>query len=71
MQRPDVAMADERTSYALLSSLRADGPQRLSTLAEVVRLDRSTVSRQLAALEQRGLVGAGRTTPTAARTCWR
>lgn len=46
----------ERTSYALLSSLREDGPQRLSTLAEVVRLDRSTVSRQLAALEQRGLV---------------
>lgn len=46
----------ERTSYALLASLREDGPQRLSTLAEVVRLDRSTVSRQLAALEQRGLV---------------
>ena len=32
------------------------GPQRLSALAEVVRLDRSTVSRQLAALEHRGLV---------------
>ena len=46
----------ERTAYALLASLREDGPQRLSTLAEVVRLDRSTVSRQLATLEQRGLV---------------
>ena len=46
----------ERTAYALLASLRDDGPQRLSALAEVVRLDRSTVSRQLAALEHRGLV---------------
>jgi DNA-binding MarR family transcriptional regulator len=46
----------ERTAYALLTLLREDGPRRLSTLAEAVRLDRSTVSRQLAALEQRGLV---------------
>lgn len=46
----------ERTAYALLASLRDDGPQRLSTLADVVRLDRSTVSRQLTTLEQRGLV---------------
>jgi DNA-binding MarR family transcriptional regulator len=46
----------ERTGYALLASLRDDGPQRLSVLADVVRLDRSTVSRQLAALEHRGLV---------------
>jgi DNA-binding MarR family transcriptional regulator len=52
----DAGTPVERTSYALLSSLREDGPQRLSTLAEVVRLDRSTVSRQLTALEQRGLV---------------
>lgn len=46
----------ERTAYALLACLRDDGPQRLSTLADVVRLDRSTVSRQLASLEHRGLV---------------
>ncbi|WP_255782173.1 MarR family transcriptional regulator [Dactylosporangium sp. AC04546] len=46
----------ERPAYVLLSRIAVDGPFRLSTLAADVSLDLSTVSRQVAALEQAGLV---------------
>lgn len=46
----------ERTGYALLADLHDHGPQRLSDLAHSVRLEKSSVSRQLAGLEERGLV---------------
>ncbi|MGH3797403.1 MAG: MarR family winged helix-turn-helix transcriptional regulator [Pseudonocardiaceae bacterium] len=46
----------ERAAYVLLAHLVADGPYRLSALAEAVYSDPSTVSRQVAHLVQRGLV---------------
>ncbi|MET7395654.1 MarR family transcriptional regulator [Dactylosporangium sp. NPDC005572] len=46
----------ERPAYVLLSRIAVDGPFRLSALAADVSLDLSTVSRQVAALEQAGLV---------------
>lgn len=52
----DDATPVERTGYALLAGLHDEGPQRLSDLAHTVRLEKSSVSRQLALLEERGLV---------------
>jgi DNA-binding MarR family transcriptional regulator len=46
----------ERAATALLASLVADGPRRLSELAEAVHSDPSTVSRQVAHLVRSGLV---------------
>ena len=46
----------ERPAYILLSRVAVDGPFRLSALATDVSLDLSTVSRQVAALENAGLV---------------
>jgi len=46
----------ERPAYVLLSRIAVDGPFRLSALATDVSLDLSTVSRQVAALENAGLV---------------
>jgi DNA-binding MarR family transcriptional regulator len=43
-------------AYVLLVQLVTDGPQRLSQLAEAVRSDPSTVSRQVAALVRAGLI---------------
>lgn len=40
----------ERAAYLLLAHLEAEGPQRLSALAEAVHSDLSTVSRQVAQL---------------------
>lgn len=40
----------ERAAYLLLARLVAEGPQRLSVLAEAVHSDLSTVSRQVAQL---------------------
>jgi len=47
----------ERAGYLLLGRIVADGPARVSTLADDLALDLSTVSRQVAALEAAGLVG--------------
>lgn len=47
----------ERAAYLLLGRIVADGPARVSTLADDLALDLSTVSRQVAALEAAGLVG--------------
>lgn len=46
----------ERAAYLLLARLVAEGPQRLSALAEAVLSDPSTVSRQVATLVQLQLV---------------
>jgi len=46
----------ERPAFVLLSRVAVDGPFRLSALATDVTLDLSTVSRQVAALENAGLV---------------
>jgi DNA-binding MarR family transcriptional regulator len=46
----------DKGAYILLGRLASDGPGRLSALAEDVYLDLSTVSRQVGALEQAGLV---------------
>jgi DNA-binding MarR family transcriptional regulator len=46
----------ERAAFLLLVQLVKCGPQRLSTLADAVHSDVSTVSRQVAALVKSGLV---------------
>lgn len=46
----------EFTSYVLLFQLVRRGPQRLSSLAECVHSDVSTVSRQVSALVDHGLI---------------
>jgi DNA-binding MarR family transcriptional regulator len=56
-------------AYVLLSHLVTDGPQRSSTLADAVRSDRSTVSRQVAVLVRAGLVER-RADPADGRATW-
>ncbi len=46
----------ERPAQALLSTIAKRGPLRASALADVMHLDLSTISRQVAALETAGLV---------------
>ena len=46
----------ERAAYVLLARLVLEGPRRSNALAEAVRSDPSTVSRQVAALVRVGLV---------------
>jgi DNA-binding MarR family transcriptional regulator len=46
----------EGAAYVLLAHLVAEGPQRISALAEAVHSDPSTVSRQVAQLVRRDLV---------------
>jgi DNA-binding MarR family transcriptional regulator len=46
----------ERAAYALLAHLVREGPQRTTALADAVHSDTSTVSRQVSALVQQGLV---------------
>lgn len=61
-QRGAVLHADGRAhrldlaAYALLVRLVEDGPQRSGELARTFALDKSTMSRQVAALERAGLV---------------
>jgi DNA-binding MarR family transcriptional regulator len=57
-QFASVAAADgiERAAYALLAHLVREGPQRTTALADAVHCDTSTVSRQVSALVQHGLV---------------
>lgn len=56
-------------AYILLVQLVTDGPQRLSQLAEAVRSDPSTVSRQVAALVRAGLIER-RADPADGRANW-
>jgi DNA-binding MarR family transcriptional regulator len=46
----------DRAAYLLLLRLESDGPSRVATLAAALGLDGSTVTRQVAALEDRGWV---------------
>ncbi|MED4302120.1 MarR family transcriptional regulator [Geobacillus stearothermophilus] len=46
----------ERAAYLLLRELDQLGPARLKTLADALKLDISTVSRQAASLESKGLI---------------
>ena len=49
----DVAL--DRSAYGILCQLADEGPQRLGVLATVFRLDPSTITRQVQALERAGL----------------
>jgi DNA-binding MarR family transcriptional regulator len=46
----------DRAAYVILRSLQQEGPQNVSTLAYRLNLDGSTVTRQVTALQQDGLV---------------
>ncbi|WP_027092256.1 MarR family winged helix-turn-helix transcriptional regulator [Cohnella thermotolerans] len=46
----------DRSAYLLLNHMIASGPTGVRALADEFRLDISTVSRQIAALEQKGYV---------------
>lgn len=51
-----VGAALDRSVYAVLATVDTEGPLRLSELAAHQGLDVSTVSRQVATAEQRGLI---------------
>ena len=46
----------DRAAYVILRYLQQDGPQNVSTLADRLNLDGSTVTRQVTALQHDGLV---------------
>jgi DNA-binding MarR family transcriptional regulator len=46
----------DRSAVVILETLHRDGPMRMSELANKIGLDRSTVSRQVAAVTAAGLV---------------
>jgi DNA-binding MarR family transcriptional regulator len=46
----------DRAAYVILRLLKHDGPQNVSTLADRLNLDGSTVTRQVTALQHDGLV---------------
>lgn len=50
----------ERSGYGILSRIADTGPQRLSALAQTFGLDPSTITRQVQALEQDGLLRRSR-----------
>lgn len=58
----------ERAAYVLLARLVLEGPHRSNVLAEAVRSDPSTVSRQVAGLVRAGLVER-RPDPDDGRAC--
>lgn len=72
VERTRMAKAEEdgveRAAYVLLARLVIDGPHRSNALAEAVRSDPSTVSRQVAALVRIGYVER-RTDPADGRAC--
>jgi DNA-binding MarR family transcriptional regulator len=57
-------------AYSLLSRISATGGCRSADLAAVYHLDKSTVSRQVADLERRGLVRRESTGDRLLRTTW-
>lgn len=46
----------DRSAYLLLYRITSNGPARIKTLSDELHLDISTVSRQTAALEQKGYI---------------
>jgi DNA-binding MarR family transcriptional regulator len=55
----------DRSAYGIMCKVADDGPQRLGSFANAFRLDPSTITRQVQALEKAGL--AARQTDTADR----
>lgn len=68
LKEPPNGLDLDRAAYVLLGRIAGEGPARLSTLADDVRLDLSTISRQVAALEAAGLVT--RATDSSDRRAW-
>jgi DNA-binding MarR family transcriptional regulator len=52
----DTGIPIDRSAVVILDTLHHDGPMRMSMLAATIGLDRSTVSRQVAAVVAAGLV---------------
>jgi DNA-binding MarR family transcriptional regulator len=52
----DTGTQIDRSAVVILDTLHHDGPMRMSELASKIGLDRSTVSRQVAAVVKGGLV---------------
>jgi DNA-binding MarR family transcriptional regulator len=50
----------DRAAYVILRQLQQDGPMNVSALADALNLDGSTVTRQLTALQQDGLIERSR-----------
>jgi len=46
----------DRAAYVILRRLQEDGPQNVSAIADRLNLDGSTVTRQVTALQQDGLI---------------
>jgi DNA-binding MarR family transcriptional regulator len=46
----------DRAAYVILRHLQQDGPQNVSAIADRLNLDGSTVTRQVTALQQDGLI---------------
>jgi DNA-binding MarR family transcriptional regulator len=46
----------DRAAYMVLGQLHVDGPVRMSTLAENIGIDKTTVSRHVAHLEEKALI---------------
>lgn len=56
----DAAPPLERSAYLILGWLRENGAANISRLADELRLDGSTMTRQVIAMERAGLVRRGR-----------
>lgn len=56
----EVGLRLEMPAMGVLALVERGGPQRVSAIADELRLDLSTVSRQVAALERAGLLGRSR-----------
>ncbi len=67
-RRSEIHRRLDRAGYVLLRALAADGPASISGLAGRLGLDATTVTRQVAGLEDDGLVRRRRD-PSDARVC--
>jgi DNA-binding MarR family transcriptional regulator len=66
--RPPEAAGVDRAGYLLLRTLERIGPASINTIAAAVGLDGSTVTRQVAAMKEQGLVER-QTNPGDRRSC--
>lgn len=65
---PEAACGVDRAGYLLLRTLEKIGPASINTIAAAVGLDGSTVTRQVAAMKELGLVER-QTNPGDRRSC--
>jgi DNA-binding MarR family transcriptional regulator len=65
---PETASGLDRAAYLLLRTLERIGPASINTIAAAVGLDGSTVTRQVAAMKELGLVERA-TNPGDRRSC--